>query len=415
MFPHPVTLGSGLVQCFAPAFACSRLCGSDLPLLAIGRDWWLPPNYSVHGRATDALFAWLLWVTVAALVGVQVTLVWFLLRYRARAGDGRRVRYTHGNRAAELTWTLVPTVILAVLALASKRVWDEYRNSPDLDDPGRTKVLVIGQQFKWNVVYPGPDGRFGRYGVYPKPTDATWPPGPDGRPTRFAGVAGPAALPPARAARAVGDYVDDRNPLGKDFTDPAGRDDDWHDALARTLYVPVGRPVEIDLMSKDVIHDFFLPNFRAQLYAVPGMVGRFVFTPTTTTADLERASRRVVPVDVLPAGAVADVGPDSPGAVYGKVPGRSGWRYVDSATKRRPTTILWDGTPIAADTGGKLKAAGIATITVHTPAPFEVVCAQLCGVGHSQMRAEMVVLSQAEFDRRFPAAPHAAPTRIGLP
>ena len=50
-------------------------------------------------------------------------------------------------------------------------------------------------------------------------------------------------------------------------------------------------------MSKDVIHDFYLPNFRAQLYAVPGMVGRITFTPTTTTAELEQASRRTVPVD----------------------------------------------------------------------------------------------------------------------
>ncbi len=57
-------------------------------------------------------------------------------------------------------------------------------------------MLVIGQQFKWNVVYPGPDGRFGRYGVYPRPTDAAWPVGPDGSPTGFAGVTGPAALPP---------------------------------------------------------------------------------------------------------------------------------------------------------------------------------------------------------------------------
>ncbi len=117
-------------------------------------------------------------------------------------------------------------------------------------------------------------------------------------------------------------------------------------------------------------------------------------------------------VDALPADAVADVGPDSPGAVFGRVGTKSGWRYVDSRAKRRPATIVWDGTPLAADTGAKLRAAGITSIAVRTPAPFEVVCAQLCGVGHSQMRAEMVVLSQAEFDRRFPAAPHAPPLAI---
>ena len=408
MPPVPVTLfaSKSAVQLSRFRFAPSCLRGSILfhpATLAIGRDWWLPPNYAVHGRETDALFGWFLGVTLAVLLGVEVTLVAFLIRYRARAGDDRRARYTHGNRAVEVVWTLVPALILAGLAIASKRVWDDYRGSPDLGDPGRSKVLIIGQQFKWNVVYPGPDGRFGRYGVYPRPTDAAWPRGADGAATTFAGVAGPASLPPARAVRAIDDYIDDVNPLGKDFTDPAGADDDWSKYPDRAIYVPVGRPVEVDLMSKDVIHDFFLPNFRAQLYAVPGMVGRFVFTPTVTTAEREAASRRTVSVDDLPPGVVADVGPGSPGAVHDKF----GWRYVDSATKRRPTTIVRDGNPLPAGAGAKLRAAGITSVTVHAPAPFEVVCGQLCGVGHSQMRAELVVLSQAEFDQRFPAAPHS--------
>ncbi len=376
---------------------------SSLPTLAIGRDWWLPPNYAVHGREIDALFAWFLWITVTIAVAVHVALVLFLVRYRRRAGDARPAIYSHGKRWAELTWTIIPTGILAALALASRTVWDDYRGSPDLSNPARSKVLVIGQQFMWNVVYPGPDGKFGRYGVYPKPTDTRWPVGPGGTPTRFAGVPGPASLPPAKAARAVDDYVDQLNPLGKDFADPAGRDDDWSPTPGRPIYIPVGRPVEVDLMSKDVIHDFYLPNFRAQLYAVPGMVGRFVFTPTTTTADLERASRRTVSVDDLPANGVADIGPGSPGAVQDK----TGWRYADPHSRRKLASLQRDGYPLAAGVGPRLKAAGISTITIHTPAPFEVVCAQLCGVGHSKMRAELIVLSQAEFDRRFPAAPHA--------
>ena len=403
MVLSPVTSAVWGMSLFCLPFAPSRLRGStDFHLLAVGRDWWLPPNYAVHGRETDALFTWFFWVTFAVMVGVEVTLVAFMLRYRAGKGDGRRPVYSHGKRAAELTWTLVPTVILAALAIASKRVWDDYRSSPDLDNPRRSKVLIIGQQFMWNVVYPGPDGRFGRYGVYPRPTDATWPVGPDGSAdhVRRRG-AGRRPCRRTRAARAINDYVDQLNPLGKDFADPAGRDDDWSPTPGRPIYVPVDRPVEFDVMSKDVIHDFFLPNFRAQLYAVPGMVGRFVVTPTATTADLERASRRTVSVDALPVDAVADIEPGPP-AVHDK----TGWRYVDSAKKRRPATIVRDGYPVPADAGPKLRAAGITAITVHTPAPFEVVCAQLCGIGHSKMRAELIVLSQAEFDRRFPAFPN---------
>ena len=52
------------------------------------------------------------------------------------------------------------------------------------------------------------------------------------------------------------------SPLGKDFSDPDGKDDDWQKALLRTVFLPKGRPVEIDLSSRDVIHDFFVPEFR---------------------------------------------------------------------------------------------------------------------------------------------------------
>ena len=377
------------------------------PLLRVGSGllalWWLPANYSVHGRETDRLFLWLFGITVAVMVGVLLTLVGFMWRYRARAGDGRRPRYTHGNRWAEVTWTAIPTVILAALAVVSKRVWDDYRFSPALSDPGRAKVLIIGQQFMWNVVYPGPDGKFGRYGVYPQVTDLAWPLDADGQPTTFAGVAGPASLPPDKAAKAIDNYVDQINPLGKVFADPDGKDDDWTPTPGRPIYVPVNRPVEIDLLSKDVIHDFYLPSFRAQLYAVPGMVGRFTFTPTVTTAELEAPSRRTVPVEAVPADAVVDIGPASPLAVRDKY----GWRYVDSPKKRHPTTIVRDGNTLAPGVAAKLRAAGVDTVTIHTPAPFQAVCAQLCGAGHSKMRADLYVLSQAEFDRRFPAAPHA--------
>ncbi len=172
-------------------------------------------------------------------------------------------------------------------------------------------------------------------------------------------------------------------------------------------------------MSKDVIHDFFLPNFRAQLYAVPGMVGRFVFTPTTTTADLERASRRTVPVDACPDRRRGRRRPRlargrlRPGARPGRVavrrPGQSkpaaGHDPVrDGHAGRRPTP--WPA---------RLKAAGIAVR--HRPhcrprsrssAPSSAASAtRRCGPSWSSCR-------QAEFDRRFPAAPHGGPHRTAV-
>ena len=192
--------------------------------LAFGSDWWLPPNYAVHGRATDRLFAWLLWICLAVGVGVELTLVAFVMKYR-RGRGGRRPRFTHGNRAVELTWTLVPAAVLAVLALYSKRVWDGYRFSPSLADPGRTRILVIGQQFKWNVDLPRPR-RASSAGTdfYPKVRPTSCLARGSTRTAsrrRFAGVPGPASLPRLpRPSKAIDNYVSAGQPAGQGLRRP---------------------------------------------------------------------------------------------------------------------------------------------------------------------------------------------------
>jgi heme/copper-type cytochrome/quinol oxidase subunit 2 len=377
-------------------------------ILAIGKDWWLPTNYAVHGREIDSLFLWFFWITLAVFVAVHVLLVVFVWKYRATAKN-KRARHLHGNRRVEIIWTVIPGLILTGLAVGSEKVWHDFRNSPDNSNPERAKILIIGQQFKWNVIYPGPDGKFGRYLVYPKPADPLWPAGADGRPIRFANVPGPASLPFKDAIKAINTYIDSENPLGKDFADPDGKDDNWSFAPGRPVFVPVNRPVEVLLESKDVIHDFFIPNFRAQLYAVPGMRGSFVFTPTITTAELEAGSRETVRLEELASRLthadanawVIDINAGSPGAVQDK----TGWRYA-SGLGRKAVTIIRDQMAFAPMVVDRLRAIGINQVTIHRHQPFEIACAQLCGAQHYTMRGELIVLSQAEFDKRFPALPH---------
>ena len=120
-------------------------------MLAFGKDWWLPANYSKHGADVDMLFYWIFWITMIIFVLSEAVLVVFLIQYRGRP-DKKKAKFTHGNTRLEMAWTIAPSIILAILALASKRVWDNFRYSPDMDDPGRAKVLVIGEQFKWNII-----------------------------------------------------------------------------------------------------------------------------------------------------------------------------------------------------------------------------------------------------------------------
>src|SRR5690606_18298201 len=72
------------------------------------------------------------------------------------------------------------------------------------------------------------------------------------------------------------------NEFGLDFTDRSSFDD----FIPRELYLPKGRPVEIKIRARDVLHSFYLPHFRVKMDAVPGMPTRFGFTPTKTTEEM---------------------------------------------------------------------------------------------------------------------------------
>jgi cytochrome c oxidase subunit 2 len=245
--------------------------------------WWLPANYAQDGGLIDGLFGLIAVVCLAVLVIVQVALVWFLFRYRHRAGRRETAAFVHGHTTWEIGWTVVAAMILTLLAARSIAVWEDYNRSPDPardGTPEPLRVMVIGQQFKWNVIYAGADNQLGRYLVYPKPTDTTWPGG-----ERFRGTNGPAQAPMDNRQAMINAYIEQVNPLGKDMTDPAGQDDDWQNALARELVVPVNRPVEVHLSSRDVIHSLSIPAMRVKMDTVPGLIGVVTFTPTATSAE----------------------------------------------------------------------------------------------------------------------------------
>jgi cytochrome c oxidase subunit 2 len=114
------------------------------------------------------------------------------------------------------------------------------RNEAPPADARPLEVRVIGEQFAWNIHYPGPDGVFGK---------------------------------------AESSLISASNPLGIDRTDPAAADDI---GLLNELMLPVNRTVVIRLTSRDVIHSFTLNDRRVKQDATPGMFARVWFTPTRT-------------------------------------------------------------------------------------------------------------------------------------
>jgi cytochrome c oxidase subunit 2 len=195
---------------------------------------WLPPLNSDRGAIDHAIWVSLL-LTGALFIATNLLLAWFSWRFQDH--EGAQATYWHDNHRLEWTWTLVTAAILTVLLFNALGLWAQITSAPPAD---AFVVEVTGQQFAWNVRYPGPDGIFGR--TDPKQVS----------PEAF-------------------------NFIGLDKSDPNAADDIM---MQNQLFLPAGRPVRIRLRSLDVIHSFFLPNFRVKQDAVPGMTVETWFVPS---------------------------------------------------------------------------------------------------------------------------------------
>lgn len=191
-----------------------------------GRFWWFPESISVNGAAIDRQFVITLAVTGVVFIMAQMALGYLVLKYRKRPHS--QVKYTHGNNRMEVIWTTATAVLFYFMVLPGEWTWANIHIVQPQDTP--LVIEVMGQQFVWNIRYPGPDGQFGR--------------------TR------PDLMSDSRG-----------NSMGLDFDDPAAQDD----LVLPTMAIPVNRTIEIHLKSKDVIHSFFVRELRVKQDAVPGL------------------------------------------------------------------------------------------------------------------------------------------------
>jgi cytochrome c oxidase subunit 2 len=202
------------------------------------KQWWFPTAISSHAAALDRQFLLTIIVVGIAFTAAQVGLGYMVWKYRERPTNDRAL-YTHGSNRLEVVWTIVTAIIFIGLAVMGQSVWASlhFNKAP----AGSFQVEVVSQQFQWNFHYAGKDGVFGR-------TDPS--------------------------------LIDDSalNFIGLDETDPSAKDDVVHSVIA----IPVGRPVELILRSKDVIHDFWVPQLRFKQDLVPGMVIHVHFTANQT-------------------------------------------------------------------------------------------------------------------------------------
>lgn len=137
---------------------------------------------------------------------------------RYRNRPGHRATFVDGHTRLELAWTTLTFLALLVITALSQPIWATIRQRTE-PKPSALTARVLAKQFNWTMVYPGPDGRF-------------------------------------------------------DTTDDVREEN--------LLVAPVDKDVFITVLSQDVIHSFFVPQFRLKQDAVPGREIPIWFRATQT-------------------------------------------------------------------------------------------------------------------------------------
>jgi cytochrome c oxidase subunit 2 len=204
----------------------------------------LPESASEHGVKIDEMFWTTTVLTLIVFVITQILLFTFLFRYRYNAK--RRAHFLPHDNTIEKVWTIAPAIVLTILVIFGFFTWQKITNTIDAKgEVASINVDITGHQFAWELRYPGADGKLG--------------------PTNYKLVTG-------------------INKLGVNFKDKSSYDD----LQADTMYLPVHKSIKLNIHAQDVIHSVYMPHFRVQLNAVPGLPTYFKFTPTITTAEMRR-------------------------------------------------------------------------------------------------------------------------------
>ncbi len=97
------------------------------------------------------LFVPIFWASVVVFVIVQGVLIYAVVRFRRRPNQPAPVP-THGNTKLEIAWTIMPAIILAVIAVPTLTTIADFAKKPG---PGALTVQVVGHQWWWEFDYPG--------------------------------------------------------------------------------------------------------------------------------------------------------------------------------------------------------------------------------------------------------------------
>ena len=200
--------------------------------------WWftdIASNWSGIDLTVMVTF-WICGVAFVLIGGFMCYSIW-KFKYREDA----RSEYKPENPQLEKWLTAITTIGVVVMLAPGLVVWEQYTSVP----PDATEIEVMSEQWKWSFRLPGEDG-----------------------------ILGTARNKNIAFNNPFGMNTLENNELRNEYGD-----DDFI-ITGNEIHLPINRKVKILLRSKDVLHNFWVPQIRAKMDAVPGMVTYFWFEST---------------------------------------------------------------------------------------------------------------------------------------
>ena len=193
---------------------------------------WYWTDIASNWQGMDDTITLTFWIGGGVFVAVCLFMIYCLFRYSYK--EGRKVEYKPEDKKLEKILTWATTLGIAALLAPGLIIWNQYVNVPK----NALEVDVMAWQWGWQYRLPGEDGKLGT-------TKVT--------------------------------NINDENPFGINFDDHFGRDD----ILVQSDYINLenNKPVKILLRSVDVLHNWYVPQFRSKMDAVPGIVTFYWFEP----------------------------------------------------------------------------------------------------------------------------------------
>ncbi|MBO1052386.1 MAG: cytochrome c oxidase subunit II [Dolichospermum sp. DET73] len=209
----------------------------------------LPIAASDEAPLVDGLFNTMMTVSTGIFLIVEGVLIYAVIRYRRRAGDNEDGPAIEGNVPLEILWTAIPAIIVIGISLYS---FDVYNNMGGFDPHSAHAAPMMENAMN------------------------------------MPGTAMAATLISTEAPGQVSQLDTDADAVKKpaELTiNVTGMQYAWLFTYADTdvttgeLHLPIGKTVEINMTASDVIHAFWIPEFRVKQDAIPGRQTNLRFTP----------------------------------------------------------------------------------------------------------------------------------------